>query len=102
MELIEALATVKDPADELNVTLVTGETTDGPDRLRKQMELLVRVKQGAIVAGINLDVKWDPKIHDRWIFANSGWRINLGRGLDTFQRRTPSVSTRLRAIRWRR
>ncbi|WP_018600841.1 BREX system Lon protease-like protein BrxL [Mycobacterium sp. 155] len=85
MELVEALATVKDPADELNVTVVTGETTDGPDRLQKQIELLVRVKKGAVVAGINLDVKFDPKIHDRWIVANSGWRINLGRGLDIFQ-----------------
>jgi ATP-dependent Lon protease len=85
MELIEALALVKDPADELKVFLVTSENTDGPEKLQKQMELLLRVKQAASVAGITLDVKFDGTIHDRSIVADSGWRINLGRGLDIFQ-----------------
>lgn len=85
MELIEALALVKDPADELKVFLVTSENTDGPEKLQKQMEFLLRVKQAAAVAGITLDVKFDGTIHDRSIVADSGWRINLGRGLDIFQ-----------------
>jgi len=85
MELIEALAVVKDPADEVKVLLVTSESTDGPEKLQKQMEFLLRVKQAAAVAGITLDVKFDSTIHDRSIVANSGWRINLGRGLDIFQ-----------------
>lgn len=85
MELIEALALLKDPADEVNVNLTTSENTDGADKLQKQMEFLLRVKQAAAVAGINLDVKFDGSIHDRSIVANSGWRINLGRGLDIFQ-----------------
>ncbi len=85
MELIEALAVVKDPADEVKVFLVTSENTDGPEKLQKQMEFLLRVKQAAAVAGIDLDVKFDATIHDRSIVANSGWRINLGRGLDIFQ-----------------
>ena len=45
MELIEALAVVKDPADEVKVFLVTSENTDGPEKLQKQMEFLLRVKQ---------------------------------------------------------
>jgi ATP-dependent Lon protease len=85
MELIESLALVKDPADEVKIKLVTSENTDGPEKLQKQMEFLLRVKQAAAVAGINLDVKFDATIHDRSIVANSGWRINLGRGLDIFQ-----------------
>ncbi|WP_324651658.1 BREX system Lon protease-like protein BrxL [Georgenia sp. H159] len=85
MELIEALAVVKDPADEVRVFLVTSENTDGPEKLQKQMEFLLRVKQAAAVAGITLDVQFDNTIHDRSIVANSGWRINLGRGLDIFQ-----------------
>ncbi|RZI90383.1 MAG: hypothetical protein EOO67_11155 [Microbacterium sp.] len=72
-------------ADELKVFLVTSENTDGPEKLQKQMEFLLRVKQAAAVAGITLDVKFDGTIHDRSIVANSGWRINLGRGLDIFQ-----------------
>ena len=85
MELIEALALTKDPADEVNVSLVTSESTEGPEKLRKQMEFLLRVKQAAAVAGITVDVKFDATIHDRSIVANSGWRIALGRGLDIFQ-----------------
>ena len=85
MELLEALAVVKDPADEMKVFLVTSENTDGPEKLQKQMEFLLRIKQSAAMAGIDLDVKFDATIHDRWIVANSGWRINLGRGLDIFQ-----------------
>ena len=85
MELIEALASVKDPADEVSVKLITGETTEGAYELQKQMEFLLKVKQAAAIAGIDLDVKFDASIHDRSIVANSGWRINLGRGLDIFQ-----------------
>lgn len=59
MELIEALATVKDPADEVKVLLVTSESTDGREKLQKQMELLLRVQQAAAVAGMTLDVKFD-------------------------------------------
>ena len=69
----------------MKVFLVTSENTDGPEKLQKQMEFLLRVKQAAAVAGITLDVKFDATIHDRSIVANSGWRINLGRGLDIFQ-----------------
>jgi ATP-dependent Lon protease len=85
MELVGALALIKDPADEVVVKLITSENTDGPEKLQKQMEFLLRVKQAAAVAGINLDVKFDATIHDRSIVTNSGWRINLGRGLDIFQ-----------------
>lgn len=85
MELVEALALAKDPAEELTVVLVTSENTDDPERRQKQLEFLVRVKQAAAVAGISFDAKFDPTIHDRSIVANSGWRINLGRGLDIFQ-----------------
>lgn len=85
MELIESLSLIKDPADEVIVKLITSENADGPEKLQKQMEFLLRVKEAAALAGINLDVKFDASIHDRSIVANSGWRINLGRGLDIFQ-----------------
>lgn len=85
MELIEVIARTKDPADEVKVLLVTSENTEGPEKLQKQMEFLLRVKQAAELAGITLDVKFDATIHDRSIVSNSGWRINLGRGLDIFQ-----------------
>ena len=85
MELIGALAVAKDPADTLKILLITSETSEGSDKLQKQLGFLVQVKEAAKVAGITLDVRFDSTIHDRSIVADSGWRINLGRGLDIFQ-----------------
>ncbi len=85
MELIEGIAAVKDAADEINVKLITSETNEGAEKLRKQLELLVKVKQGAAVGGINFDVSFDDTIHDRSIVTDTGWKILLGRGLDIFQ-----------------
>jgi ATP-dependent Lon protease len=85
MELLETIAATKDPADVVKVLLVTAENTDGPEKLQKQLEFLVRVKEAVAVAGISLDVQFSSAIHDRSIVANNGWRINLGRGLDIFQ-----------------
>lgn len=85
MELIAGIATVKDAADEIHVKLVTSEHTEGGDKARRQLEFLFKVKQAASAAGINLDVSLDSSIHDRSIVTDTGWRINLGRGLDIFQ-----------------
>ena len=85
MELIEGIAAAKDAADEVNVKLITSETSEGEEKLRKQLELLVKVKQGAAVGGINFDVSFDDTIHDRSIVTDTGWKILLGRGLDIFQ-----------------
>lgn len=85
MDLIETLASGKDPADLILVKLITTEATEGADKLQKQLEFLLRVKEAAMLAGITLDVAFDPGLHDRSIVTNTGWRINLGRGLDIFQ-----------------
>jgi ATP-dependent Lon protease len=85
MELIEGIAATKDAADEVNVKLITSENSDGEEKLRKQLELLVKIKQGAAAGGINFDVSFDDTIHDRSIVADTGWKILLGRGLDVFQ-----------------
>jgi ATP-dependent Lon protease len=102
MELIEAIASAKDAADEVNVKLITSENTESVDKLRKQFELLVKVKNSAAVAGINLDVSFDDTIHDRAIVTDTGWKILLGRGLDIFQYVTGDafdLSTRLQEYR---
>jgi ATP-dependent Lon protease len=85
MELIEGIAAAKDAADEINVKLITSETNEGGEKLLKQLELLVKIKQGAAVGGINFDVSFDDTIHDRSIVTDTGWKILLGRGLDIFQ-----------------
>ena len=35
---------------------------------------------------IDFDYRFDESIHDRFIVANNGWRINIGRGLDIYKR----------------
>jgi ATP-dependent Lon protease len=85
MEFIEGIAAIKDAAEEVNVKLITSENKDGEEKLRKQLELLLKIKQGAAVGGINLDVSFDDTIHDRSIITDTGWKILLGRGLDIFQ-----------------
>lgn len=92
MELVEGIARSKDPADEVNLKLVTVENQDGPEKVQRQLEYLLQIKKSAGVLGIVFDVELvDPTaIHDRSIATDTGWTILLGRGLDIFQRRNDS------------
>ena len=85
MELVESLAVAKDPAEKLSVLVITTQDEGDPEKVQKQRDFLERVEEAASVAEIDLEVKFDDTIHDRSIVADSGWRINLGRGLDIFQ-----------------
>jgi ATP-dependent Lon protease len=90
MELIDALAQRKDPADEVTLKLITVENQETPEKRQRQLEDLFQIKQSAAILGIVLDVEFvDPQaIHDRSITTDTGWKILLGRGLDIFQRTT--------------
>ncbi len=92
MELIDAIAQRKDPADEVTVKLITVENQESPEKAQRQLENLFQIKQSAATLGIILDVEFaDPQtIHDRSITTDTGWKILLGRGLDIFQRTTDS------------
>lgn len=85
VELLAAIAAAKDPADEVSVRLFTVLDEDTEGQL-KQLRMLRDIVQGAAQQGIKLDVAKDPGGHDRWIRTDTGWRINLGRGLDIFQK----------------
>jgi ATP-dependent Lon protease len=85
MELIEEIATGKDPADEVVVKLVTSEDSESEELALKQIQLLAKVRQGAAAGGVAFDVTFDSSIHDRSIITDTGWKILLGRGLDIFQ-----------------
>ena len=43
------------------------------------------LKMGVRPYGINLEYKYEDQ-HDRYIQANNGWKITLGRGLDIFEK----------------
>lgn len=84
VDLLALLASAKDPADEISVTLVTKE--DKPEYEQQQLLMLKAIQDGAAPAGIQFNVQWDSSIHDRSIRSNTGWKILLGRGLDIFQK----------------
>jgi ATP-dependent Lon protease len=92
MELIDAIAQHKDPADEVTLKLVTVENQESPEKRQRQLENLFQIKQSAATLGVILDVDFvDPQaIHDRSITTETGWKVLLGRGLDIFQRTTDS------------
>jgi ATP-dependent Lon protease len=84
VDLLGLLASAKDPADEISVTLVTKEDTG--DFQKQHLLMLKEIQDGAASVGIKFNVRWDETIHDRSIRADNGWKILLGRGLDIFQK----------------
>lgn len=90
-DLLSLLAVMKDPTNELEVTLETIEE-DKVEFKRKQLEMLVAIRNAAEAFGVKLVVKWDPTIHDRWITTDHGWRIQLGKGLDIWEKPTNSFA----------
>ncbi|WP_028279805.1 BREX system Lon protease-like protein BrxL [Arthrobacter sp. H5] len=85
VELLALIAAAKDPADEVTFNLFT-VLDDDPEYQPKQLRMLNDIVQGAAQQGIKVNVAKDPGGHDRWIRTDTGWRVNLGRGLDIFQK----------------
>ncbi|WP_291521409.1 BREX system Lon protease-like protein BrxL [Branchiibius sp. NY16-3462-2] len=84
VDLLALVASIKDPADEIAVKLVTKE--DNGDFQQQHLLMLKEIQDGAASAGIKFNVEWDESIHDRSIATDNGWKILLGRGLDIFQK----------------
>ena len=84
VDLLALLASVKDPADEIAVKLVTKENKG--DFQQQHLLMLKDIQNNSASVGIKFFVEWDETIHDRSVIANNGWRILLGRGLDIFQK----------------
>lgn len=84
VDLLGLLASVKDPADEISVTLVTKE--DKGDFQQQHLLMLKDIQDTAATVGIKFNVQFNDTIHDRSIRADNGWKILLGRGLDIFQK----------------
>lgn len=84
VDLLALLASAKDAADEIAVTLVT-KAERGPYE-HAHLLMLKDIQDSSAAAGINFTVTWDETIHDRSIRADNGWTILLGRGLDIFQK----------------
>lgn len=83
-DLVGLLALAKDPADEIEISLVTGET-DKVQYKHEQLLMLKALKDAAESVGIILRVALDNSKHDRSIVTDHGWRILLGKGLDIWE-----------------
>ncbi len=88
VDLLALLASSKDPADEIAVTLVTKE--ERGEYAQRHLLMLENIKNDAATAGIRFTFRWDDTIHDRSIRTDHGWKIILGRGLDIFQKGSDS------------
>jgi len=84
VDLLALLASAKDPADEIDFTLVTKE--DNGQFQQQHLLMLKEIQDGAASVGIKFNVRWDGTIHDRSLRSDNGWKIVLGRGLDIFQK----------------
>ncbi|WP_084626983.1 BREX system Lon protease-like protein BrxL [Pseudoclavibacter soli] len=85
VELLALIALAKDPADEVTFKLYT-TLDDDPNYQQKQLQMLSRIRQEAAQQGLTVEIAKDLGGHDRWLRTDTGWRINLGRGLDIFQK----------------
>jgi ATP-dependent Lon protease len=85
MEFLETVARFKAPEDEVKVRLITC-----PDDFNsaQQQDNLDRLSEAMQTVGINFSWEYDVKgtIHARHIVTDTGWKIDIDRGLDIFQK----------------
>lgn len=66
------------------IKLITGY--DESTKISEMHDRLDEVKQSLLEMDIILDIKLNPKLHDREIRLDNGWIIKIGRGLDFYQK----------------
>lgn len=72
------------PGTIKKIVLITGY--DDQTQLADVSEKLEDLKQSLLEVDVVLDIKLNPKMHDREIRTDNGWIIKIGRGLDFYQR----------------
>ncbi|SKB35002.1 BREX system Lon protease-like protein BrxL [Maribacter arcticus] len=82
LEFCVMLGNNKEPDQEINLEVVTWNHEEYMSDSIGFFEELVLSVQGL---GINLTYKMEQH-HDRFIASDNGWKINLGRGLDIFEK----------------
>lgn len=82
LEFCIMLGNNKAPEDQINLELVTWNHEEYLEDSKASLEdLVINVKS----IGINLTFRFENN-HDRFIAADNGWKITLGRGLDIFEK----------------
>ncbi|MCP4158875.1 MAG: BREX system Lon protease-like protein BrxL [Deltaproteobacteria bacterium] len=82
LEFCIMLGNNKDPEDQINLEVVTWNHDEYLEESRNSLEELTQNVQSI---GVNLTYRFEQH-HDRFIAADNGWKITLGRGLDIFEK----------------
>ncbi len=85
MEFLETVVRFKAPEDEVRVKLITCPDEFNSAQQQDNLDKLSDVMQ---VVGIDFSWEYDVKgtIHARHIITDTGWKIDIDRGLDIFQK----------------
>ncbi len=76
------LSNMKSPEMEINLEVVSW---NGEEYIADSIAYFEELQGGLIDIGINLTFRMEHH-HDRFIAADNGWKITLGRGLDIFEK----------------
>jgi ATP-dependent Lon protease len=82
LEFCLMLNSLKAPDEEIALEVVTSNTED---KIAESINNFDELVQSVADIGINLTYRFES-IHDRSIYADNGWKVSLGRGLDIFDR----------------
>lgn len=86
--LLEFMSVITTSCDVNDLEFVLNTTNDqmAPSEKIDQQKALQEIADQAALIGLNMSFNIDNTLHDRSIIMDNGWKINLGRGLDIFQR----------------
>ncbi|MCL7762665.1 BREX system Lon protease-like protein BrxL [Polaribacter sp. Z014] len=82
LEFCLMLSQIKDPEEEINLEVVTW---NNEDFISDSIANFEEMQENVATIGINLTYRIEEH-HDRFIAADNGWKITLGRGLDIFEK----------------
>lgn len=82
LEFCIMLAKNKNTEEEIELNVTTWNDTD--EMLKLSTENLNEIAESVFDMGIKMSFEFNPNQHDRFIQADNGWKIILGRGLDIF------------------
>jgi len=75
---------IKSEAKVKKLVLTTGPE-NGNEASQQQQTNLQQLKANLSSYNLELDIRYNPALHDREIRFNNGWLIKIGRGLDYFK-----------------
>ncbi|MGR2752831.1 BREX system Lon protease-like protein BrxL [Agromyces arachidis] len=87
-DLIALIALEKAPEDEVVLSVTTMPESGAEMYQEMQLKGLSELQDFSATVGVKLKFRFaEPgELHDRYIKADNGWRIVLGKGLDIFQK----------------